>query len=87
LQIQDDGKGIDADILAQHLREGHWGLHGISERAKLLGANLEIWSQVGSGTEIELVVPASVAYPEQRAWRQLLFPSIGINHLRRVREQ
>ena len=87
LQIQDDGKGIDAAILAQHLREGHWGLHGISERAKLLGVNLEIWSQVGSGTEIELVVPASVAYPEQRAWRQILFPSIGINHLRRVREQ
>jgi hypothetical protein len=32
------------------------------ERAKLVGGNLEVWSQLDSGTEIELTIPASTAY-------------------------
>ena len=34
------------------------------QRAGLVGGNLEIWSDVGSGTEIELTLPATVAYDE-----------------------
>ena len=43
-------------------RPGHWGLLGIRERAKQIGAQLEIWSELGAGTEIELSVPGSIAY-------------------------
>ena len=32
------------------------------ERATLVGGKLTIWSEVNSGTEIELTIPASRAY-------------------------
>lgn len=62
LRIRDDGKGIDAKYLARGSRAGHWGLPGMRERAKAFGGRLEIWSQQGAGTEVELTVPASIAY-------------------------
>jgi hypothetical protein len=41
---------------------GHWALSGMRERAKLVGGRLEVWSKLESDTEVELSVPASVAY-------------------------
>jgi signal transduction histidine kinase len=61
LRIRDDGKGIDPKLLAAG-RDGHWGLAGMRERAEQIGAKLDIWSEVGAGTEVELCVPGSVAY-------------------------
>ena len=43
-------------------RPGHYGLGGMRERAKEFGGKLDIWSGAGSGTEIELSVPRSIAY-------------------------
>jgi signal transduction histidine kinase len=62
LRIRDDGKGIDPKVLQEGGRAGHWGLPGIRERAKQIEARLDIWSEAGAGTEVELTVPASVAY-------------------------
>jgi signal transduction histidine kinase len=62
LRIRDNGKGIDAQLLGNQGRTGHFGLHGMRERAKLMGGNVELWSNVGSGTEIELTIPAANAY-------------------------
>jgi ligand-binding sensor domain-containing protein/signal transduction histidine kinase len=62
LRVRDDGKGIDPKFLNEEGRPGHWGLHGMHERARLVGAHLDVWSEVDSGTEVELRVPASVAY-------------------------
>jgi signal transduction histidine kinase len=62
LRIRDDGKGIDPAVLQEGARTGHWGLPGIRERAKQIGAKLALWSESGAGTEVELTVPASVAY-------------------------
>jgi signal transduction histidine kinase len=62
LRIRDDGKGIDAKILHEGSRAGHWGLPGIRERTKRIGARLHFWSEAGAGTEAELTVPASIAY-------------------------
>jgi signal transduction histidine kinase len=42
--IRDDGVGIDSQVLAVG-REGHWGLSGMHERAKRIGANLKVWSR------------------------------------------
>ena len=73
LRIRDDGKGIDPGVLEQGYAAGHWGLRGMRERAKLLGGNLEVWSQAGSGTEIELTVPAARAYAKPASrWSSLL---------------
>jgi signal transduction histidine kinase len=67
LRLRDDGCGIDPEILRAGGRQGHWGLTGMRERAGKIGARLEIRSQVGKGTEIELSIPAAVAYRRQRA--------------------
>ena len=66
LQIRDDGKGIDPTVLAED-RRGHFGLPGMRERADLIGGRLEVWSEVGVGTEIDLTIPAAKAYAAARA--------------------
>jgi ligand-binding sensor domain-containing protein/signal transduction histidine kinase len=70
LRVRDDGKGIRSEVLREHGREGHYGLRGMKERAKLVDGELTIWSKVDSGTEIELIIPASRAYakPPRRLW-------------------
>jgi signal transduction histidine kinase len=35
---------------------------GMRERAQKIGAKLETWSRPGAGTEVELRIPAAVAY-------------------------
>jgi signal transduction histidine kinase len=62
LRIRDDGHGIDPTIRARGTRAGHWGLPGMRERARDFGGTLEVWSERGAGTEVELRVPAAVAY-------------------------
>ncbi len=62
LRIRDDGRGIDPAVLEKGGRDDHWGLQGMRERAKRIGGRLDLWSRPGSGTEIELTVPASRAY-------------------------
>ncbi len=62
LRIRDDGKGIDSSVLKEGARTGHFGLPGMHERAKKMGARLKIWSDPGAGTEVELAVPARIAY-------------------------
>ncbi len=47
-------------------RPGHYGLPGMRERAKQIGAKLEIWSGAGAGTEIELSIAGSIAYGGRR---------------------
>lgn len=62
LVVRDDGKGMDSETLKDRGRAGHWGLPGIYERAKGIGARLDIWSEVGAGTEVRLRVPGAIAY-------------------------
>jgi signal transduction histidine kinase len=40
------------------------------ERAKLLGGKLTVWSEVETGTEVELSIPASRAYERAPARRR-----------------
>ena len=61
LRVRDDGKGIDPKLLDAG-RDGHWGLPGMRERAQQIGAQLDVWSEVGAGTEVELRLPGPVAY-------------------------
>jgi signal transduction histidine kinase/ligand-binding sensor domain-containing protein len=72
LRVRDDGKGIDPEHLDDEGRVGHFGLPGMRERAKLMGAKLAVWSQLDSGAEVELKIPAFRAYeiapPRRRFW-------------------
>jgi signal transduction histidine kinase/ligand-binding sensor domain-containing protein len=67
LRVRDDGQGIDPQILAGGGREGHFGLRGMRERAKLAGGKLTLWSAPDSGTEVELLIPGSAAYAPSRS--------------------
>ena len=71
VRVRDDGKGIDPKFLGEQQRAGHWGLNGMRERAKAVGGNLTVWSEIDSGSEIEVTVPASIAYDKSgthRSW-------------------
>ena len=70
MRVRDDGKGIDAAFLTAEGRAGHFGLHGMRERAELMGGKLTVWTAAESGTEIELIIPAARAYAAspRRSW-------------------
>jgi signal transduction histidine kinase len=67
LRIRDDGKGFDPDTIHEAERAGHWGLRGIRERAQHIGAQLDLWSEAAAGTEVQLQVPAAIAYEPSHA--------------------
>ena len=72
VRVRDDGRGIDPKHLNEDGRPGHYGLRGMRERAKLMGGNLTVWSDLDSGTEVELRIPASRAYETFAARRRTI---------------
>jgi signal transduction histidine kinase len=80
LRVRDDGKGIDPKLLSGDGRAGHYGLHGMRERARLAGGKLAVWSKLDSGTEVDLSIPASTAYAtsyRRRSWLSGKFSGRG----------
>jgi ligand-binding sensor domain-containing protein/signal transduction histidine kinase len=64
--VRDNGRGIDEHVLRSGT-DGHWGLAGMRERADQIGAGFKVWSSANAGTEVELSVPARVAFaPEKK---------------------
>jgi signal transduction histidine kinase len=64
IRVRDDGVGIDKAVVTNG-HPDHWGLTGMRERARAIRAELNIWSRESAGTEVELVIPASIAYPRE----------------------
>jgi ligand-binding sensor domain-containing protein/signal transduction histidine kinase len=62
LRVRDNGCGIETSVVDRGSRAGHFGLAGMRERAETFGGRVELWSQEGAGTEVELTIPASIAY-------------------------
>ncbi len=78
LRIRDDGKGIAPEILEKGGQPGHFGIPGMRERAERIGARLDFWSEVGAGTELQLTVPAAMAYQKRHdGHRFRLFHQVG----------
>ena len=73
VKVRDNGKGIDANVLNGGGRARHYGLAGMYERAPVLGGKLEDRSGTDSDTEVELIVPASIAYAKAHSSRRSLF--------------
>jgi signal transduction histidine kinase/ligand-binding sensor domain-containing protein len=61
LRVSDNGCGIDSEVLEEGSKGGHWGLRGMRERAREIGAYIEIRSHRDTGTIIELTVPSAFA--------------------------
>jgi signal transduction histidine kinase len=70
VRIRDDGKGIDPRVLEDGGQPGHWGIPGMHERAQRIGSRLDFWSEIGAGAEVQLTVPAAMAYQKRRHTRR-----------------
>ena len=58
LAVEDNGKGFDVNqVKARHSPDKGVGLAAMDERARMLGALLDIRSQEGEGTRISLTIP------------------------------
>jgi len=56
LRVADDGKGFEQDEAFSEIG-GHFGLLGMRERAERMGGELQLHSEPGHGTEVEVTVP------------------------------
>ena len=63
LEIQDWGKGFDAEIPAH----GRFGVQGIRERARLLGGRAQIESRRGEGTTVRVALPCAMINQVERS--------------------
>ncbi|GAA3766832.1 sensor histidine kinase [Terriglobus aquaticus] len=77
LQVKDDGIGIASELVKEG-RLGHYGLAGMRERARFLGAVLTFTGSPGEGTEVLLRVPHSRLLENAR-------PSIWVRIARLIR--
>ena len=68
--IRDDGRGVDPQVVQSGI-DGHWGIAGMRERAERIAGTLKIRNRETAGTEVELKIPAHVAFerPASR-WRR-----------------
>lgn len=66
LRVRDDGAGIAEDVMATGGRQGHFGLAGMDERARLVGGTLTVRTATGLGTEITLEIAGARAYAGAR---------------------
>lgn len=89
--VQDEGSGFDAEaepeipdmdhadeILdedAEHV--GKFGLMGMRERAKIIGADLNIVSEPGKGTRVHLRVPSKIPAPSVDKAKAIKTPDKG----------
>lgn len=62
LRIRDDGRGFDP-FARPGVQEGHFGITGMEERARRVGAKFEMDSRPGHGTTVRVCAPVSVSSP------------------------
>jgi signal transduction histidine kinase len=62
VRFSDDGRGIEPQVVRDGGRTGHYGLRGMRERALRIQGDFSLTSASGAGAEIQVVVPAKVAY-------------------------
>lgn len=63
LTIRDNGSGMGAGAGE---KRGHWGLHGIEERARLIHASAHLHTAPGAGTTWRIEIKAALAYADGR---------------------
>jgi signal transduction histidine kinase len=58
VHIEDDGKGFDVrEMIDRRKGSRGLGLLGMRERAESLGGTMQVWSEPGSGTKIDISIP------------------------------
>ncbi|WP_263359087.1 sensor histidine kinase [Acidicapsa ligni] len=69
MKISDNGNGMESQVLKDG-RPGHWGLPGMRERARKIGATLDLWSKLGEGTRLQLNLPVRCANRNSGGWKR-----------------
>ncbi len=67
VEVADDGRGFDTDLVRARIEDGHLGLAAMTERAALAGGEATIISAPGRGTTIRVALPADGGGAPQRA--------------------
>jgi ligand-binding sensor domain-containing protein/signal transduction histidine kinase len=65
LEVVDNGRGFDVER-APSRDGGHFGLTGLRERGRILGAEVMLESAAGRGTSVRVIVPLPASKPEKR---------------------
>jgi signal transduction histidine kinase/ligand-binding sensor domain-containing protein len=63
--VRDDGRGMEPEVVKSGA-DGHWGLSGMRERAERIGARFKVFSRARAGTEVELLIPAHIAFRREK---------------------
>jgi signal transduction histidine kinase len=70
VEIADDGKGIDPQVVEKGGVPGHWGLRGIRERMERIGGKCRFLGEPKIGTTVILFVPGARAYMRRSHFHQ-----------------
>jgi signal transduction histidine kinase/ligand-binding sensor domain-containing protein len=62
VEINDDGNGINLQVVQARGVPGHWGLRGMYERMERIGGTCTIEGNAATGTKVTLFVPRRQAY-------------------------
>ena len=85
LRVSDNGIGIAPEI-SEAGKDGHFGLHGMRERAARIGAKFTLISSTNLGATVTLVVPGTVVFKRAKKTRFQSFGSLFARLLRRFRK-
>ena len=77
VRVSDNGRGYHLSTANQREQGLHFGIQGMRERARLIGARLIMSSCSGVGTEIECTLPAALAYAVTRSARECRANVVG----------
>jgi signal transduction histidine kinase len=77
VDVTDDGKGLGDEVRRLGYRSGHWGLLGMRERARAIGATLAVTSVTGAGTSVTLSLATAHAYGRSRRWHHIAGRALG----------
>jgi ligand-binding sensor domain-containing protein/signal transduction histidine kinase len=69
LRVRDNGQGFEPSLLQTNSGHQHLGLQNMRRRADKIDAKFRLWSRLGSGTELEIILAAQRAYgTRQKTW-------------------
>jgi signal transduction histidine kinase len=57
MRIEDDGKGFAPHQVPLEQGQRHLGLISIDERASIVGGKLDVYSALGKGTALHVMIP------------------------------
>jgi two-component sensor histidine kinase len=72
MSCSDNGCGFDTEAFCARQTNGHWGLRGMEERARSIGAKLSLRSATDEGTAVHITMPARLAYVRHRRFENFL---------------